>query len=323
MPLKTSILNLFPNKILQTGGIWFPSYAELFESTRLKKTITGTKDYKNRVKDKWPSCEIICGEWDYQLVNICFIENVLKNIIWCLASNYVPVVKIKTTDGVNLWESMFEQPFPAHSDDTLLTVCPYKSAPIWFPVIPDEQDIRIIGNLYRSFFIPKKDVQEYFDFEYETLIKGKRVLGVLCRGTDYIMTKPAGHPVQPPIEDVINLTNKIIEEMNVEFIYLATEEAAIVQMFDEQFPNKVITNKRLYYDSYYDLYNENEEAKISNVHFKRENDSYYKSLEYLSSVNLLSKCCGLIAGNCGGSRAALYLNGGRYEYSYLFDLGLY
>lgn len=59
------------------------------------------------------------------------------------------------------------------------------------------------------------------------------------------------------------------------------------------------------------------------MHFERENDSYYKSLEYFSSVLLLSKCQGLIAGNCGGSRAAMYMNDGKYEFSYLFDLGLY
>ncbi len=305
-------------------GERFPSYSELLDSTRLASFLEHTGDYKSVVGNKWPVCEIKEGDWNYPLVNICFIENMLKNIVWCLASKYVPIVKVTSNDGINLWESLFLQPFSVDEKIAPMTNCPYKSAPVYFAVFPENKDINLMRKLYQTFVIPREDVRAYFDKEYETLLKGKRVLGVLCRGTDYIMTKPKGHPIQPSIEEVINLVRQKVVEMSVQYIYLATEEAAVVNMFNERFPGKVITNKRNYYDAYYDLYKGSETARISAVHFERENDSYYKSLEYLSSINLLSKCCGLIGGNCGGSRAALYLNDGKsYEYYHLFNLGLY
>ena len=105
---------------------------------------------------------------------------------------------------------------------------------------------------------------------------------------------------------------------------MATEEEKIYQMFEEAFPGQIIINKRQYYDEFYEIKNKfGDEARISWVHNDRENDNYYKSLEYLSSVFLLSKCNALIGGSCGGTQAAIYMNGNQYEYKYLFDLGLY
>ena len=59
------------------------------------------------------------------------------------------------------------------------------------------------------------------------------------------------------------------------------------------------------------------------MHFERENDEYLKGLEYLSSLYIVSQCKALIAGNCGGSQMAVFVNGGRHEYEHVFDLGMY
>ena len=56
---------------------------------------------------------------------------------------------------------------------------------------------------------------------------------------------------------------------------------------------------------------------------KGKNESYIKGLEYLSSMVILSRCKGLIGGNCGGSKLALMLSNLDYEYWHLWDLGLY
>lgn len=39
-------------------------------------------------------------------------------------------------------------------------------------------------------------------------------------------------------------------------------------------------------------------------------------------MNILSKCGGLVAGQCGGSFAAFYMNGGKYRYAYFWDIGV-
>ena len=125
-------------------------------------------------------------------------------------------------------------------------------------------------------------------------------------------------------KNIVEKFRKKNESLKCDYIYLATEEEKIYKMFDNAFPEKVITNQRHYYDEFYELRDKyGDKARISWVHSDRNNDNYYKSLEYMSSLFLLSKCNALIAGSCGGSQAALYLNGNSYEYWYLFDLGLY
>jgi hypothetical protein len=54
-----------------------------------------------------------------------------------------------------------------------------------------------------------------------------------------------------------------------------------------------------------------------------ENEIYNRGIEYLSSIYLLSRCDALIGGNCGGSISALLMNGGKYEFTEIFNLGLY
>lgn len=71
----------------------------------------------------------------------------------------------------------------------------------------------------------KFKTREYIEAEYKQLFEGKRkVLGVICRGTDYLALKPSGHPVQPEIKDVIAYCKKYMEKNKYDAIYLATEE---------------------------------------------------------------------------------------------------
>ena len=170
-----------------------------------------------------------------------------------------------------------------------------------------------------------KKTDEYLQKEEKNIFKpNQRVIGVLCRGTDYTANKPKGHPVQPKVEEVIELAKIKMKEYDCPYIYLATEEKRIEEKFEEEFPGKILTNKRNYYDEFYNIRKtKGNQARISLVNFERENDSYYKSLEYISSINLLSKCNLLIGGSTGGTRMALVLNNDRYEYVNLFNKGLY
>ncbi len=301
---------------------------ELFDSVRLERYTEQTDLLDLDVHDR-PICLIQHAEWDYPLFNVCFLENMIKNIVYCLANGYRPVVNYESTvTKTNLWESLFVQPYGKGDEKTdYCSVCDVKAAPVYFPAFPTDADVKKYGKLYKAFVRPNPQVLEYWEEEYRRVFgveeKAKRVLGVLCRGTDYVATKPKGHPIQPKVEDVIELVKRKNEELQCEYIYLATEEEAIYKKFEAAFPGKILINKRKYFDSYYTLQADDVSKVISSVHFDREDDNYLKALEYFSSLNLLSKCSALIAGSCGGSRAALYMNNGKHEYSYLFNLGVY
>lgn len=300
------------------------NWVELIDSICLDRFLERT-DFQKLDVSRYPVCQIEKGEWEYPLLNVCFLENMLKNIAYCLFNGYRPAVTFPFSGGQGfLWETLFVQPYElGKCGDEHSAICDVTAAPIYFPVFPTEQDVRKYGKLYQAFVQPNPVFQRYHEAEYERLLRGKRVLGVLCRGTDYVATKPKGHPVQPEITDVIALVSKKMKDLRCDHIYLATEEQAIHKKFEEAFPGKIIINTRQYYDSYGQLQKGSEKTLISAVHFDRENDSYLKALEYFSSIFLLSECNALIAGSCGGSRAALYLNYGKYEYYYLFNLGVY
>lgn len=326
--VESILKRLSNNQMLHLEKIIPVKYREVVEEIRLreyfrKMNYNALDVYGREV------CYIEKGAWDFQLFNVAFINNMLANIIYCLSKGFLPEIRIYDKNGVNLWEQFLRQPFSKELNTIKkskgeITRCDVEFANFYFPKFPTEEEVIQISKLYKRFIVFNDKTLQYFKDEYCMLLKEKRVLGVLCRGTDYTSNKPVGHPIQPKVKDVIEFIKEKNKILKCEYIYLATEEEKIYQMFEEAFPGQIIINKRQYYDEFYEIKNKfGDEARISWVHNDRENDNYYKSLEYLSSVFLLSKCNALIGGSCGGTQAAIYMNGNQYEYKYLFDLGLY
>jgi len=157
--------------------------------------------------------------------------------------------------------------------------------------------------------------------EYEKILKNKgKVLGILCRGTDYLLNQPSNHPVQPDPLDVIKKAEEAVIENNCSYIFLATEDENIYACFREHFREKLLVNQQR-------RISHNEMTNISGVAIARskiirEKNSYLSGLEYLSAINLLSKCSCFIGGRTGGTKAVLLMSDG-FEYEYIYDLGYY
>ena len=156
--------------------------------------------------------------------------------------------------------------------------------------------------------------------KYDQLIKGKKVVACVLRSTDYTKLRPSGHPIQPSLEEVFTKLHEVMGNYRIDYVYLATEDYYIADAFKKEFSNRVIENKRHYYNEQYDSENL---VMVSQVHFDRDNDDYLKMLEYISSINLVSKCDYLVTGLNGGSEMAIYRNGNQYKYVYVFDKGVY
>ncbi len=289
-------------------------------------------NYIEKAKGFTKYCLIQEGNWEYRVINFCFINEMMSDIIWCLENGYKPLIDIDAKVGnysekTNLWEKMFKQPFNTNLKKVKagndFIICPVKTHVVG-PCISDARNTEMSvfwGKIYKEFLVFNDYCQGYIDEEFNNLIKNKNVLACLGRGTDYLDTKPKGHPVQPSIDELIEKVKEVKSELNIEYIYLATEEKKIADRFKEIFPGKILENKRHYYDVSYDK--DKKINRVSQVSFNRENDDFLKSLEYLSSISLLSKCNSIVAGLCGGSEGAVYLNGGKYEVCYLFDKGVY
>lgn len=326
MNIKAAIINSIGYKNQQFIKTKLSNFAETITAYQIKDIVEGKK-YEQFDATNKPIMIINKGPYEYSVLNVCFISNMIQLILYSINEGYNPYINVKDKNGNNLWELFFEQPYLADIENDYLNVarkdCGVMSAPIYFPAFPDGNSVDKYGPLFSYFVRLIPSVQDYFDLEYEKIIKGRRMLGVLCRGTDYIVMKPKNHPVQPSVKEVIELAAKKMDELKCEGIYLATEEQTIYEMFLDAFPEKVFINQRQWFDGYYDLQKNHPFSFIDAVNFDRIDDNYRKGLEYLSSMNLLSKCTALIGGTCGGGRFALYMNNGKYEYSHLFNKGVY
>ena len=271
--------------------------------------------------------EIQEGEFEYEYFNFCYLHNMLSLIIYSLYHNKYPEICVnRGKENVIQWEWYFEPLIDRKKSVTKVkkTLCNKKTNSFLpgFKDIYNPKDVHIWCQWYKKYICLNAKTREYVEKEYQELFANKkRVLGIICRGTDYLALKPAGHPVQPSIQEIIEFCKKHMKHNKYDAIYLATEERQIRDLFVKEFPGKILENKRKYYDDIY--YKDSSISYIKDVHFDRENDNYLSGLEYLSSIILLSRCTSVIGGNCGGTLGAIFFNNEKYEFTHVFDLGLY
>lgn len=262
----------------------------------------------------------------------------LSHISYALEKGYIPVVDLQNYDNQylepesfgkdNSWEYYFDQPMGF----TLNTIKKSKniilSNKMQMPNLDYRIDFYIFGNQERILYFRKnfhtyikfnKTTTDFISNEYEHIMAGKeRVLGVLCRGTDYLLKKPSGHPRQPDPIEVIGMAKKIIDEKNCGYLYLATEDEDIYSLFKKNFGNRLLINSQKRYTSS-EL---NNVQYISQIQNRRKRDKYFSGLEYLSSLNILSKCTCFIGGRTAGT-IGVYLMTNGFEYDYTWDNGFY
>lgn len=267
-----------------------------------------------------------------------YVALFLGHIAYAVGKGYVPVIDMKNYPSMylkdddfgkeNAWEFYFKQPYNSNLDEIYRNekyiLSPTKIQPMspFIKSIFCDNESMFWKILSKKYILLSDVAEKYINDEYTRLIKpNMKVLGVLFRGTDYAKGKPFGHPIQPTINEFIKKVAELENEWGgFDYIYVATEERTAVEELEKLFPNKILVNKRKYYDDLgidYSRYNLNE------VSFNRENDNKLKGLEYLSSIYILSRCHSVIGGLCAGTYAANYLNPNNFEHAYFFSKGKY
>lgn len=265
------------------------------------------------------------SEWHYPFFNCDMVRTLLSQMIEVLHSGYTPYVSLKDRkEGETDWNTFFRQPFDCvlegkenvkvfRYSSMVLHYGYYFNTPFFY------HHYRRWCSVFQSLVRLNETTRQYVEKEYCSLFKADdRVLGVLCRGTDYIGHN--GLPIQPQVKDVIKEVRLWMHKYKYNKIYLATECHSVFDTFNEAFPSCVITNRRTYYDV---MMQEKLLSTIGQISFDRDNDNYLKGLEYLSSLVLLSRCKALLAGNCGGSLFSLFYNNRQYEHWKIYNIGNY
>lgn len=169
--------------------------------------------------------------------------------------------------------------------------------------------------------ILKNDFRDFMEKKARNILPdGKRILGVLVRGTDFNLTKPSGHAKQADADLVIEKAKKMIEIGSYEYIYLATEDIEIFKKFSEEFGTRLLyVNQKRFSQN---ILIKREKRVLAEV--IQEEEMEQQLMDYMTVLYVLSKCTSFLAsGYCGGVRTALGINKNNYEDVYIYELGHY
>ena len=298
------------DKASKIGNAWWYgylyNYAYHLDFDRIKRNNKGYR-----------AVRVLIPNYDYfKFYNTVFHFDCISHIIYELSQGYIPIID----DRFHVWSQFFEQPVligGTEIGDFSTIPASDELSTLYTPtLVPYCKSVRKLwARLLKEFCRLNEAESKYIEEEIQTILKDSKVLGVICRGTDYI---GAGMAVQPKTEDVIAEAADWLRKYGYDKIYLATEDERIYDQFAAAFPDKILVNKRSYYDKA--MVKQNVGA-IGRVHFNRENDDYLKGLEYLSSIYIVSRCNALLAGYCGATHAALMLNDDHFDRFKVYDLG--
>lgn len=291
----------------------------------------GYKSYGNKNEDS----TVYVIRRNNKHVGLCsYMVTALGHLGYADSENMLPVIDMMYHENTymsfselgkkNAWEYFFEQPSKVTLKDAYKSSKVLLSSGMGLDYQPNVS-VEFFNNtdgqmdywkqIYKKYIKFSPEVQKLMDDEmHKILLNGERVLGVLCRGTDYLKLRPKNHPVQPEPSLVIEKVAEVFKEGNYNKIFLATEDRTIYEAFKERFGDIVVIN-----DKHFHQYTG---GLIGDVSDERENDKYYTGLEYLTTIYVLSKCTSIIAGRVNGTVIAALMNDS-YEYSYYWDLGVY
>lgn len=244
---------------------------------------------------------------------------------------FIPVVQLKMPEGSfyqnepgdDIWKKFYNQPENYSIDEVMNSKHVFFSpgfyngsvqSTIMRQACRDEIDLTWPNGKYNQ------RVLSYIEQKQaEFLPYPEKTLGVLARGTDYVNTKLHNHSIHASKELICEKIDEVWESWGgFEYIYIATEDEGYCEFFKKKYGDRVFFTDQKRYRT------ENGEM-LAQMHQKEKvkRDGYILGVEYILSINLLSKCHSLIAsGNCAGVGEAMKENKGKYKNVFVFDFGV-
>lgn len=326
------------NKTMRLNRKYKRAIAPLHDSIKLTERISALKE-ECTTPDK--ATYYVISQSNEKVGILGYVNVFLPHIAYAISKGWIPVVDMKKHkyiyspegEDINVWELFFKQPCDIGLNDITYRNIIHCNENLWYRWMPNtcplmsEADISLWASIYAEFVRLNHKADQYVKAEQnEILLSPDKTVGVIYRGTTYTKGQAKGHPIQPTMKMLADKVQQTMDDFDCDWIYLASDEKSIVDYFNNRFPNKVLINQRVYYDEVdgidYSKYN-SDGTDITGKLFNRRNNNYLIGIEYISSINLVANCACLVAGACGGTTAALYMNGGRYRNKYIFELGKY
>lgn len=261
------------------------------------------------------------------LLSIMF--SVLEQLDFADRNGYIPVVDMQSFSNQyleddkigleNSWEYYYEQLSEYSVNDVLNSknvILGYDDSCHQINV-EQRYDLKKMSELYKKYIKIKPAILNEIVNEYgDIILNGSDTLGVLYRGTDMISLRLKNHPIQPSKKELIISAKKYMKDLNLSRIFISTEDGDAIEMFKEEFGDALCYTNQIRYS--------NTGSKwIADLSNSRKNDKYLRGVEYLTTIEILSKCDSLIAGVSAGSVCALIMNDFKYSHYKLLDKGAY
>lgn len=260
------------------------------------------------------------------------VKNVLVHIEYAIRKGYIPVVdmmnfksQFSNSEELNAWSLFFLQPCGYDLNDlkNAKHIILSRNIKTWlghsfFVNILDENHKcrhTELKAIYDKYIVPNDTLKAYMERKRCDIIGGKNnVLGVLCRGTDYTQKKPAGHPVQPSFEQLVDKIEEYIKKYGVEHIFVATEDASFLDNFLRKYGDMIMYVDQKRFENLPTNY-------ISDIGIEQK-ELIKMNMDYYSSLYILSCCDYFIAGRTAGTIGVSFMTKG-FKDCYYFDLGFY
>lgn len=265
-----------------------------------------------------------------------YYVTMLARIEYALRNQMIPVIDMKNyantfhrkdeVGRVNTWELFFEQPCHVSLEEALKSG---KARYVWDD-IPSYHPNDSLDFLYNEDIVAYYHTvaEKYIRFQPDVLqvLKEKekeilgegdkrgRILGVLARGTDYTGLKPYYNPIQPDLERLSKVIDDYCMKYSCERIFVATEDSEILDRLKKLYGGRLLYTDQKRVSKVETYLYENKEFT--------DRDPFERGIEYLTSIYLLSKCNGLVAGRTSGTVGTCIM-ADNYEFRYIFSLGRY
>ena len=266
------------------------------------------------------------GLFSFLCTNLGWIKYALEN-------GFIPVIDMqnlpnvyledKEIKRVNAWEYYFRQPCGYSLKDiknSKNVILSSGGAPKEYPSMDmyKNGDLDLWYELYQRYIIPLPDIATDIA-EGAKKLKDEygKVLGVNIRGTDYTELRPTGHPIQPTIDEAIDVTREKMKEWECNVIFLATEDEYIAERFVAEFNGKVILPDGVRYD-----YRNDHLKYVTQNGYNREKDRFLRGREYLVKIGILSQLDYIVSSFMGSTYGMMLMNK-EHKKEFYWDLGTY
>ena len=147
----------------------------------------------------------------------------------------------------------------------------------------------------------------------------KRILGVSMRRGGHAKEDEyhaPNHPIQASPHEMIDIVRERMSQWDIDLVFLATEEQQYIDFFKNELKDRLIFMPRRRYNGW-KKYNESENPLY------QPGCRYQTALEYLTEMELLSRCHCLIGSITSGLRYAIIQNNLQYDEVQIIENGFW